>query len=69
MDTLEGALSRTCFAIECPECRNYTEKPLISLRAVSDVHCESCGNTIDIDNEKYRAEIDVLVNQLTRSGY
>ena len=64
-----AANARITLAIECPECGEYSEKKLVSLKLARAVDCKVCGVAIDVESGDYRTEIDTLLEQLEHVGY
>jgi transcription elongation factor Elf1 len=50
----------THFAVECPACGHYTEKPLPWLKRAEIMDCGACGMVIDLASGERREEIDKL---------
>ncbi len=48
----------TLLALECPDCFEYTEKPLAWLTAANSLSCRACGAPIEIKSGQNRALID-----------
>ncbi len=58
----------TRFAVECPACGNYTEKPLGWLKESDRMECACCGMSIDLASGEQRDEIDKLYAITQRDG-
>jgi len=56
----------TFLAIECPQCRDYSERRLAWLRTARATSCDNCGLPIDLSSGDNRLAIDGHIDLSSR---
>jgi len=62
-----GISRRTMLAIACPDCGDYSERPLTWLHTASDMDCDKCGVNIDLKAGESRALIERVISRVERT--